>query len=119
MPADGLIEKKYICPQMAIIEENGKMWDIYYIYWVSSGYIQQYSRLDQGFFVLCVIPRAARRALGIRHRTKKPWSRGYIVLYSPPRPNIYITYICAERFSRRFNFFNKFEKLSTIFIFQI
>ena len=69
------------------------MWDIYYIYWVSSGYIQQYSRLDQGFFVLCRIPRAARRALGIRHRTKKPWSRGYIVVYSPPRPNIYITYI--------------------------
>ena len=54
------------------------MWDIYYIYWVSSGYIQQYSRLDQGFFVLRQTPRAARCALGIRPRTNQILGLGAI-----------------------------------------
>ena len=84
-----------------------KRWDIYYIYGVPSGYIQRYSRLNLGFFR----PRQKNslgkgRALGpaalghgpplgnfLASDEKKPRSRGYTVVYSPPGPHIYITYI--------------------------
>ena len=80
------------------------MWDIYYIYWVSSGYIQQYSRLDQGFFVLCRIPRAARRALrpsALGHGVppsgfdigRKNLGLGAILLYIALRDPIYTLHI--------------------------
>ena len=48
------------------------------------------------------LPRAAICALGnFLPRRKKPRSRGYIGVYSPRRPHIYITYIERERERKR------------------
>ena len=57
--------------------------DIYYIYGVSSGYIQLYSASTSDL----VRPRPSASD------EPNPRSRGYIAVYSPPRPHIYITYI--------------------------
>ena len=68
-----------------------KRWDIYYIYGVSSGYIQRYSRLNLGFFSSSAKKSLGQgRALGIFFCLgwKKPRSRGYIGIYGPPRPHI-------------------------------
>ena len=64
-------------------KEGANKWDIYYIYGTSSGYIQQYSTSTSDFF----------RPRPPASDEKNPRSRGYIVGYSPPKPNIYITHI--------------------------
>ena len=63
--------------------EIKEKWDIYCIYGFSSCYMQQYSPSTSDFFR----PRPAASD------EKNPRSRGYIAVYSPPRPHIYITYI--------------------------
>ena len=74
------------------------MWCIYYIYGVSSGYIQQYSRLNLGFFR----PRQ-KNSLGqhdgvlpsgiFQPRTKKTLGFGAILLYVALKNTIYTLHI--------------------------
>ena len=61
------------------------MWDIYYIYWVLSGYIQQYSRLNLGFFF-------SSSACGLG-RKKKFLGFGAILLYIALKNPIYTLHI--------------------------
>ena len=65
------------------IQKKPSKWDIYYIYGVFSGYIQQFTPSTSAFFR----PRPAASD------EKMPRFRGYIVGYTPQKHRIYITYI--------------------------
>ena len=75
------------------------MWDIYYIYWVLSGYIQQYSRLNLGFFF-------SSSACGLG-RKKKFLGFGAILLYIALKNPIYTLHISHLYSAQKMIFFVK------------
>ena len=80
------------------IDQRQKKWYIYYIYGVSSGYIQRYSRLDLGYFSSSAkkFPRPPGTALP--SEIFLPWTKnnlglGAISLYIALRDPIYTLHI--------------------------